>query len=293
MRIIFDNNSFAALVQQPQHSQSLQQLKELVHNGRIEVIGSSTLLQELSGLATKQPDLYLQTLSQYKELTKGKVLRPAHELAISEGEHCKPVWFEQSLLGQAEVNNLFTNLGNPSMAQSLFGETASLKNGYAETKEKARASILSTPGIADKSSKDIATGYQDWFHHFDEYVQNWFIDLFDGGNPHKTWLVNLLYKVKRLIRRVIKGRCEVRRLPHVYAFLGYALTRIYERFTLNKKDRDNDYFDRAHFTDAAVADIFVTNDGSLIRTALRVPNRKCEVLKLDDLVSLINKWHGA
>jgi len=293
MRIIFDNNGFAAFVQQPQHSRSLQQLKELVHNGRIEVIGTSTLLQELSGLASSQPELYLHTLSQYKELTKGKILRHAHDLVIQEGESCRPVPFEFSLLTHAQVENLFSHLFDPQTAQLLFGESASLKGGYAQTMEQARNAILSEPILQGKSFKEIASGYQDWFQHFDEYVQNWFTDLFDSGNPRKTWLVIFLYKVKRLIRRVIKGPCEVRNLPHAYAFLGYAFTRVYERFNLNKKDQDNDLFDRAHFTDAAVADTLVTNDGSFIRTALRVPNRNCQVLTLDELIGLINKWHGA
>jgi len=270
MRIIFDNNGFAALVQQPQHSQSVQQLKAFLNDNKVQVVGCMTLLQELAGLANSNPALYLKTIAEYKQLTNGVILKHAHDLAIQEGKSCKPVHFEDSLLGKTEVENLFDNLDDPLTAQSLFGETASLKGGYAQTMEQARNSILSHPAVAGKSPKDIASGYQDWFQHFDEYVQNWFIDLFGA-----------------------KGRCDVKSLPHVYAFLGYVLTRVYERFTLNKKDRDNDLFDRAYFTDAAVADILVTNDGSFIRTALRVPNRMCEVLKIDELIKLIDKWHGA
>lgn len=264
-----------------------------MHNNRIEVIGSSTLLQELAGLANSQPELYLHTLAQYRKLTKGKILRHAHDLVIQEGESCRAVSFQFSLLAQPEVENLFNNLSDPQTAQLLFGESASLKGGYAQTMEQSRDAILSEPMLQGKSLKEITSGYQDWFQHFDQYVQNCFADLFAGGSPKNTRLAAFLFNLKRLIRGVFRGRCEVRSLPHVYAFLGYGLTRVYERFTLNKKDRDNDFFDRAHFTDAAVADTLVTNDGSFVRTALRIPNRKCEVLKLDELISLIDRWHGA
>jgi len=269
MRVVFDNNGFAVLSQQAQFGHCLKKLKELTEASRIEVVDSCTLLQELAGLANSNPALYLKTIADYKQLTNRVILKHAHHLAIQEGESCKPVHFEDSLLGKTEVENLFDNLNDPLTAQSLFGETASLKGGYAQTMEQARNGILSHPSVAGKSPKDIASGYQDWFQHFDEYVQNWFMDLFGA-----------------------RGQCDVKSLPHVYAFLGYALTRVYERFTLNKKDRDNDLFDRAYFTDAAVADILVTNDSSFTRTALRVPNRMCEVLKIDELIKLIDKWHG-
>ncbi|MEK9138148.1 MAG: hypothetical protein AAB393_13565, partial [Bacteroidota bacterium] len=134
MKILFDNNGFAYLSQQPEFTGCLVKLKELSRDSRVEIIGCCTLLQELSGLAhglaQSKVQLYLATLSHYREVTQGRILRLSNDIVIEEGEQLKPLSFAESLLDETSVRNLFESLSDPSMAQELFGEVGSLKGKY-------------------------------------------------------------------------------------------------------------------------------------------------------------------
>lgn len=266
MKILFDNNGFANLVQQPQYAINLQKLKQLVERRKITVVGCCTMLQELSGLAKIDTQPYLETLSEYEQLIHGQLLRLSNELVIAEGEQLKPIDFQSSLIKEESVQSVLSNLKDPSKADSVFLEASSLKENYAQIMENTQQAVLSELSLVNEPSNSVIAGYKDWFRSFDANIQDWFVHMFN-----------------------VKSDFSVDQLQHVSAFLGYALTRIYERNTLNIKDRDNDLFDRAYFTDATVVDILVTNDGAFSRTAMRVPNRTFEVIKLDELALLIDK----
>jgi len=139
--------------------------------------------------------------------------------------------------------------------------------------ESSHQDVLTELAAHIPSSTRPTDLYRDWFAEFDTQIQGWFCN----------------------IRETIGGETDfpVQRLPHVSAFLGYVLTRIYERQSLNKKDKDNDLFDRAYFTDAAVVDLLVTNDNSFGNTARRVPHRTFEIVTLDEFAELTDKWHTA
>lgn len=269
MKILFDNNGFANLAQQPQRAIHLQMLKELVERRKVTVTGCCTMLQELAGIAETETQLYLHTLSEYDQVTKGEILQPANELIKMELEQSIPLVYQDSLLTKEKAKNLITNLNNLKNADLLFSEAKSVKGGYALAMETAYREVLSQLDPDNKLTEDIVTGYRDWFERLDTTIQEWYKNL--------------------LIHLNVKSDFPVKQLPHVSAFLGFALTRIYERNVLNIKDRDNDLFDRAYFTDAAVVDILVTNDRVFSRTALIVPNRKFAIMDLDELASFIDK----
>lgn len=154
----------------------------------------------------------------------------------------------------------------PSNADGIFSEAKGLKKDYGKIMDTTRLEILSTPNLVKETRTSIVDGYKDWFKHFSIIIQSCFVDMFK-----------------------VKSDFPVGQLPHVSAFLGYVLTRIYESNVLNIKDRNNDLFDRAYFTDAVVVEILITNDRSFASSALRVPNREFEVLKTDELALLIDK----
>lgn len=268
MKLVFDNNAFADLAQKPEFLDSLTKLKRLSTDSRIEVVGSCTLLQELSGLARSNSRMYLATLAHYVALIRGRILKASRDILIEEGENLKPLPFEESLLDRTSVENFLDNLHDPSLAQELFGEVGSLKHKYGETTEGAVAKLLALPEMMNANPKEIAKGYKEWFQDFPENNQKWFEDLFD-----------------------LTSAFNVANLPHVAAFLGYSLTRYYERMTLGKKNTPNDLFDRYHFADAVVVDTLVTNDGSFSKTAMRIPNRSVDIMNLADLCQLIDQMH--
>jgi hypothetical protein len=139
--------------------------------------------------------------------------------------------------------------------------------------EGAYEEVLSQLDPENKLTKDIITVSHDWFERFDATIQEWYKNLLSHLN--------------------VRSNFAVKELPHVFAFLGFVLTRIYERFALNIKDRDNDLFDRAYFIDAAVVDILVTDDRVFRRTARAVPKRNVEIMDLDEFASFIDRRYSA
>ncbi len=270
MKILFDNNAFAYLSQEPQRVNLLNRLKELVDCGKVEVIGSSTMLNELAGLSKSNFTLYLNNLSLYEELTNGKILKPWNELVRLEGEQLRPVLYENSIFDKSTAQNLFSPLKDRSQPISIFNNVYIQRQSYKQGMDDASQDVLSDPCLISKPPKVIIKNYKDWFKDFDSNAQGFFVDLFKVG-------ANMYYK----------------ELPHVSAFLGYTLTRIYEHFSLGLSHDSNDLYDRAYFVDAVAVVFLVTNDESFIRTCLRVPYRSCNVIRINDLSLMINELDSA
>lgn len=226
------------------------------------------MLQELAGLAKIDTQLYLKTLSEYELLIQGRILQEANRLLVAEGQQCKSIDFQASLLKKESVQNILSNLKDLNNADSLFSETKSLKQNHGQTMETTQQKVLEEPSLASEPPESIAAHYKNWFKNFHVIIQDFFVDMYNA-----------------------KSDFPVGQLPHVSAFLGYVVTRIYERNNLHIKYQDNDLFDRAYFTDAAVVDILVTNDKTFIATARRVPNKTFKVKNLDELALCIHNWH--
>lgn len=270
MKVIFDNNAFAYLAQSPERQDTLMKLKRLAKQSKLQILGTCTLLRELSGLALSNVEMYLTTLSHYEELINQKILIPAIEALVIEAHELRPLHYEQSLLDKERVDNFLFNLRDPSLARELFGETASLKTKYGESLEGAVRELLDLPELQNATASDVRIGYREWFQQFPSNLQDWFVHHFN-----------------------VTAKCSAADLPHVSAYLGYALTRIHERFTFGKKNRPNDLLDREHFTDAAVVDTLVTNDAPFTRTALLVPNRTFEVMNIEEFAEFVNRLAAA
>ncbi len=268
MKILFDNNAFAYL-QEPQRVSLLYHLKELVDCGKVEVVGSCSMLEELAGLSKSDFTSYLNSVSLYEELTNCKILKPWNKLVRLEGEQLRPVFYENSIFDKSTVQKLFYLLKDRNQPISVFNNAYTQRQSYKNDMDEASQDVLSDSFFINKPNKAIIVDYVDWFKNFDRNAQEFFVDLFKVET-------NLSYK----------------ELPHVTAFLGYVLTRIYEHFSLGLADRDTDLYDRAHFIDAAVVDILVTNDEAFIRTCLRVPYRLFDIIRIDELASLLNRCHS-
>jgi len=269
MRILFDNNAFAYLSQEPQRVSLLNHLKELVDCGKVEVLGSYTMLEELAGFSKSDFTSYLNSVSLYEEVTNCKILKPWNELVRLEGEQLRPIFYENSTFDKGVVKKLFSNFKDRCQSIFVFNDAYTQRQSYKNGMDEASQDVLSDAFFINKPNKAIIVDYEDWFKNFDRNAQEFFIDLFKVE-------ANLSYK----------------ELPHVTAFLGYVLTRIYEHFSLGLADRDTDLYDRAHFTDAAVVDIIVTNDEAFIRTCLRVPYRSFDIIRIDELASLLKRCHS-
>ena len=264
MRILFDNNAFAYLTQRPQLAKVLTNLKGLVENEQFEVIGSLTLLEELAGLAKSDFALYQNTVFNYHGLIKSKMLKPWNILIRLEINLKRPLAFEESILDANDVKRAYRLMKDSQKPNNISDEVYKLKQSYKTKMDDAYKSVLSEPFLAKVHRKERMTKYKGLLNKFAEICQDWFINILNGPK-------SLSYS----------------NLPHTSAFLNYALTRILERGALCIPDKDTDLYDRAYFTEAAIADYLITDDKPFISICSRVPHRSFEVIKLDDLSSIL------
>ena len=264
VRIFFDNNSFAYLTQRPQLAKVLTDLKGLVENKKFEVIGSLTLLDELAGLAESDFALYQNTVSNYHGLIKSKMLKPWNILIRLEIDLKRPLAFKESILDANDVEKAFRLMKDSQNSNNISDEVYKLKQFYKMKMDDSYKSVLSEPFLAKVHRKERMTQYKGLLNKLPELGKDWFVDILNGPK-------SLSYS----------------KLPHTSACLNYVLTRILERGAFGIPDKDTDLYDRAYFTEAAIADYLITDDASFTRICTRVPNKSFKVIKIDDLSSIL------
>lgn len=267
MKIILDSNAFVSL---RQSTDARAKLTTLIKRGFIEVIGSCTFLEELSGIARGNPILYSEMLGEYLELTNKKILNYANLLIQIEGEKHTECDFDSCLLSDTETNSLLNLLNNPNEAVDAFDQIYSMKNSFKLDMDRTSQEVLATLKTKYSTNSEIIEGYRLWFRNIDNNADDFFKNIFQ-----------------------ISDSVSCNHFPHVASFLLFSLTRIYENFSLGIQTRPSDLHDRAHFVDATVADYLITDDKKFFNTCARVPHKQCDLLRFKDFVKALNYWHAA
>ncbi len=267
MIILFDTCGFSHLVQQPQWQDDFARLKGLIAEGKVTVVGSCTMLYELVPISLNDRSLYYKMLAEYEELIGNKIVNESRTLFLREAERLGPIDLSAALLDEMTAAGVLRGFKDPTNFDGLECEAKSLKKGYADVMEESYLEVVAERLSAGDAAKSLRGQFESWFGDFDREIEVWFRDMF----------------------KLEAQNVKVDSLPHVSAFLGYALTRVYERAYSGIKDHDNDWFDRAHFTDATVVDVLVTDDKPFRRTALMVPTRTFDVKTLSQLSAVINE----
>jgi len=117
LKVLFDNNAFAYLAQQLKYVNIFNKLKKLVKNERLEVVGSVTLLQELSGLADSN---FFRMLS----IPKGENRQIAAEILADKLKNKKNITLE-NLYKRETFENAWQILGDEKVQKIFYKSTTS------------------------------------------------------------------------------------------------------------------------------------------------------------------------
>jgi hypothetical protein len=267
MRVIFDSNAFVNL---RFDKATKSTLTSLIKNGLVEVVGSCTFLEELSGIARGNPILYSEMFNEYIDLTNRKILNYANLLVQTEGEKYIDCSYDSSLLNEADTDLLLKLLNDPNEAVDAFNEIYSMKNSFKLDMEQTSQQVLAELRTHYSTNNEIIEGYRFWFRNIEKNANDFFIGIFN-----KT------------------GSVKYNQLSHVSSYLEFSLVRIYERFSLGIPTKPSDLHDRAHFVDATVTDYLITDDKIFFDTCARVPHKQCDLLRFKDFINVLNYWHAA
>lgn len=267
VRILLDCNAFVSL---RQDKATKSTLTSLIKQGFVEIIGSCTFLEELSGIARGNPILYSEMLSEYIELTNTKILNYANLLVQIEGEKRTECDYGSCFLSDTDADSLLKLLNNPNEAVDAFNQVYSMKNSFKLDMDRTSQEVLATLRTHYSTNTEIIEGYRLWFRNIKSNANDFFKGIF-----------NTTHSV------------PYDRFPHVASFLEFSLTRIYERFSLGIPAQPSDLHDRAHFVDATVTDYLITDDNKFFNTCARVPNKQCDLLRFKDFAKALNYWHAA
>lgn len=278
---MFDNTTINYLIDKPGMSgheldNLRNQLVDQVRDGKIAVIGSLSLLEEIMGTAAKDKTKYRQMVTLFWELVGGRVLKPWNTRMHEEVKNGYRLPETDLYLDSDTLRKIHDLMKNYNEVQAVSDEVYKTKQSYLNGTNLASSAILAR--LHDHTPQEIRESFQEWFQYFPQIIEKWAVDI---------WAI---------ISRELGGVQSPGGMPSnwknlltLYAFLSYTLTKIYERFHLGYTDHPGDVYDMQHFVDATTADYLVTNDARFTETYHHVPVRFFKVIDFDQLINLVRQ----
>lgn len=260
-KLLIDTQAFQYLILQPKHHDQFRQLKQLVGKGDILIFGNISFLEELIGLSPRNSVDYKKVVKEYRIITGQKLLKPYNELIQMEIDNHAPLKQEEVFLSDEISKKIFDELENSFKLETLCNLIYNSKEDYVSRMMKAAdsAQIKLLNGI--KSLRETKKEVKSWLNNFDVNIRSWGKDMFDSGD-----------------------KIDFAVLPHTASFISYFLIKIYQTTIAKHKHKSSDIYDCRHITEAAAADVFITEDNPLIRMYNLIPNkyRFVQLQKIDN-----------
>lgn len=260
-KVLFDTNAFSDLALQPQYAGKLDILKKKIRYGTIQVLGSITFLEEISGLGKSKYQNYLFIIDEYRRITNAKILKPVDELIQFEIDNLRTPKQDELFLDEEMTERMYQYLKERGNLNSLDEGVYQNKLSYRNQMDKTFNNTLGNELLINVPRKELRKMGDEWHDNLPIYIVEW---------------------VKQSLG-LEKSDATITDLLHITSFWGYALTKIHQRLRNKIPDKNSDTYDRAHYTDAAAADILITGDRTFRRLCEVIPYRKVELMDLNEL----------
>lgn len=288
----FDRNVFADLSQERRgfSRDDVQRLRSAIRHGELSIAVSCTTLEETLAMwasnpiaALKEFQFVMGLAGQLKSFRRTRLVREAGDLlntdirayAEGRGHHGNPWVF----------HNLESLLRDPmsartrAAAEEFVREQHRQKQAFQDSMEARRRGVLAAVE-AEKSlqlerTREVRRGFDAFF---DQQAPDFAMALADRAG--------VLDSVKAC------GMKELLDLRSVRMEAGAILSLIYSHVFEGRVPQPGDSRDIHHAACASVADVFVTNDGSLAERLRRIPSLPVEVIDLMTLLGRIGRRPG-
>jgi hypothetical protein len=242
MNVIFDNNAFIHLLENPQYKVVHDTFFSRIEDQSIKHIGTIEFFEELFLLHQHNPKKYMQIAKEYWKSVKGRILLPWNMLVRIEVENrcClsskDKYWEPQSII---DLENI---IFSPEQNTQLSEQITQGKDTFAEQMNTSLNELLDELISDGHEPKEVRKGFKAWYNSIDSFIQNWIESAFSIQYVHYS------------------------ELPHTKALFEFTMCRHYEVIALNISYKGNDFYDRAYYVASAETGLFVTDDKALYAT---------------------------
>ena len=259
-RIYFDTNGASYLYGRPgwtreQLADVRRALARECENGRIDLITSTSLVEELTGIGTGDPRRYVRTTRFVLDLAGRNFLLPHNQRIRAEvisGGH---------LVGRTEVwssskrRELRSHIMGSKFAQDVADGVRQHADRYAQESEQRREEIRR------KLGPDSSTAAARWWDSALTQIDDWTLDYMRASkavlglpDDETTWP-------------------QPRKGPTAWHTHAYYMARIALNVGQNRRVSGSDVYDQRHYANAAYADLMVTDDRAFVETYNAIPDR--------------------
>ncbi len=266
-KILFDSQAFQHLVLQPKYYDQFQQLKNLIKNDNVVVLGNIPFLEELIGLSLKNSNDYKKVFGEYKNITNQKLIKPYNELIFMEINNRAPLKQENIFLSNEKAKEVFDELEKGPNLQTLDDLIYNNKQNNLSKMEKANKTAKEKFSSNNKIMSERKTGAKEWLKNFGANIQSWGEGLFNSS-----------------------GKIDFTLLPHTASFISCLLIKLHQTTMSGQKHKASDEYDRKHISEAAAVNVFITEDKALTNMYNQIPNKYkfVQVQKIKKFFDTIN-----
>jgi hypothetical protein len=259
VRVYLDTNAASYLYHLPGPSKTLHEVRralaERVTGGQIELIMSTSLIEEIAGISTGDLPRYVRTARFIFGLAETSFLLPVNERVRAEVASRGALSGAARFLPPARRRKVRSHMMRHGFAHDVADEVRVQTDDFKRDMEAKRQGIRPRLG-ADWSSKTAH-----WWNAALPQIDDWTLDYFRAsrdllGLPadEASWP-------------------SPRAIPTAWYLHAYYMARIALNVGQNRRIDGTDRYDGAHYASAVYADLMVTDDGRFIETYNNIPDR--------------------
>ena len=246
-------------------------LGRAVRDGRIRVLGSQYLLEELARVTYTEPDFYRELHEFFWNVVGPFVLLPSQEAVIAEARLGRPLDANERFDLWTAIQQVKRVTRDIQFAKTL-GDVVYKKVKQSKLDSEARRQQIVTKLTAQFKNQSVAEATRTWWDIAEAQIQNWVADYLRNsreflGLPDDSaaW----------------PSERDLRTAWQMHAFM---MARIVLTVGLRRRIAEGDDYDAHHFASACYGQLLVTDDGAFRETCDLVPNRVLTLERFDEFV---------
>ncbi len=269
MRLYLDANAGSYLQNHPAWpSATLREIRRALaegcNSGRIELIISTTLIEEIAGISHGELPRYVRTAKCVFDLAGANFLLPVNERVKAEVAAGQALIGGARFLSASRRREVRTHMMRHGFAHDVAGGVRDQAQQFKDDMEQRRQ------GIRAKLGQDWSTHTARWWDRALPQIDDWTVDYFRAsrdvlGLPDDE----ALWPAPRSI-------------PTAWYLHAYYMARIALNVGQNRRIAGSDRYDAAHYAGAVYADVMVSDDAAFIETYNAIPDRPFDVESFHD-----------
>lgn len=225
-------------------------VQEAVASGRLELIGTLDVLQELVEAARRRPDKSSHMVGLFLDLTGSRLLRPLDQRHLIEASTGGTIAEDARYLNRSARREVQALARRHRDVADLSDDLHAAKSRFKDQEVEIQVRIAEH--LVSAGAPPSATRMRAWIGEVN--IDEWVADIAQAGNDRGVCDISVV------------GAAGIDRFPSAWMFTAYKLARLVATLGEGRKIKPSDLADAHHVACGAYIDVLVTDDAELRRT---------------------------